>query len=332
MKTLQSNLMFNLVKGIFTITGEIEPEKTTSIHDILSTAMTLKGYVTAVNVTDNPQGFAYMSGFYPCHLIQEEIGLEVVYQLTCRDRNRLALFSDLLAAGAGGIRNVLALTGDYTSLGDMPEAKPVFDLDSVQLTRMMKRMVEEGVDPNGNLIKRPPRFHIGVAANPNSDPLEPEILKLEKKLLAGAEFIQTQVVYEIEKAKRFLAETSYLDVPILIGVCPLKSIKMAKWLDKECPGINIPRQFMERLVVAKERRGKPGVLEENIEFFGEFLRELRRTTSAAGCHIMAVGFEWIVPKIVERAGLKRVFDWRSILEGEIVASSNPQIDFKKRAE
>ena len=332
MKTIHSNLMFNLAKGVFTVTGEIEPEKTTGIHDILSTALTLKGYVTAVNVTDNPQGFAYMSGFYPCHLIQDEIGLEAVYQLTCRDRNRLALFSDLLAAGAGGIRNVLALTGDHTSLGDMPKAKPVFDLDSVQLTHMMKRMVEEGVDLNGNPIERPPRFHVGVAANPNSDPLEPEILKLEKKLHAGAEFVQTQVVYEIEQAKRFLAETSYMNVPILIGVCPLKSIKMARWLDKECPGIEIPSQFMERLVAAKKRRGKTGIFEENIEFFGKFLRDLRNTTSAAGCHIMAVGFEWIVPRIVERAGLKKSFDWRSVLEEEIVASSNPQIDFKKRAQ
>lgn len=330
MRKLYSNLMLNLSKGIFTITGEIEPEKTTSIHEILSTALTLKGYVTAVNITDNPQGFAYMSGFYPSNLIQEEIGLEAIYQLTCRDRNRLALLSDLLAAGAAGIRNVLALTGDHTSLGDMPQAKPVFDLDSVQLTRMMKRMVAEGVDLNRNKIEQPPRFHIGVAANPNSNPSEPEILKLEKKVCAGAEFVQTQVVYEIEKAKTFLEEASYLKVPILIGICPLKSIKMAEWLDKECPGIHIPPQLMERLILAKKRRGKPGILEENIEFFGEFLRDLRRTTRAAGCHIMAVGFERIVPKIVERAGLKKSFDWRSIVEGEMVDSTLPQIRIQKQ--
>ena len=297
-----SELMLNLSRKNFTITGEIEPLKTASTHEIVQTALTLKEHVTAVNVTDNPQASAYMSGLYPAHLIQRETGLETIYQVTCRDRNRLALFSDLLAASAAGIRNVLALTGDHTSLGDNPSAKPVFDLDSVQLTRMMRRMVHRDLDLNGNRIKHPPMFHVGVAANPNANPLEPEIMKLEKKVRAGAEFIQTQVLYEVDQAREFLRETAYLDTPTLIGVCPLKSVKMARWLDRECPGIHVPPELMERLVRVKERRGKEGVVEENIEFFSGFLKELRRT-GAAGCHIMAVGFEWIVPKIVERAGL-----------------------------
>jgi methylenetetrahydrofolate reductase (NADPH) len=329
MRRIYSNLMLNLSRKVFTITGEIEPLKTTNIHEVISTALTLNGFVTAVNITDNPQAFAYMNAFYPSYLIQEEVGLEAIYQLTCRDRNRLGLFSDLLAASAAGIRNVLALTGDHTSLGDNPGAKPVFDLDSVQLTHMIRHMVDEGVDLDGNKIERPPMFHVGVAANPNANPIEPEILKLEKKANAGAEFVQTQVVYDIEKTKEFLAEASYLKIPILIGICPLKSIKMAKWLDKECPGIQIPHQLMERLILAKERKGKAGVLEENIEVFGEFLRELKETTNAAGCHIMAIGFEWIVPKIVERAGLRKVFDWRSIVEGEIANSLIPLAHGKK---
>jgi len=322
MKRVYSNLMTNLLNNNFTITGEIEPLKTSDIHEILFTAVELAGYVTAVNITDNPQAFAYMGGLIPSRLIQEEVGLEVVYQLTCRDKNRLALISDLLAAGAAGIRNVLAITGDHTSLGDNPKAKPVFDLDSAQLTHMIRRMVDEGVDLDGNKIDSPPSFHVGVAANPNADPLEPELLKLERKVAAGAEFIQTQVVYEIERAKTFLDEAAYLKVPILIGICPLKSLKMAEWLDKECPGIHIPQEIMERLSQAKDKGGKEGVLEENIEIFGGLLKELKHTTNASGCHIMAVGFEWIVPRIVERAGLKRTFDWRSIISREITAISN----------
>lgn len=269
-----------------------------------------------------------MSGLFPIHMIQDKLGLEMIYQLTCRDRNRIALLSELLAAGASGVRNILALTGDHTSLGDTPEAKPVFDLDSAQFTYMIRRLVDEGTDLNGNKIENPPKFHVGVAGNPNADPLEPELLKIERKVAVGAEFIQTQVVYEMEKAKKFLDEISYLKVPTLIGICPLKSLGMAKWLDKECPGITIPTEIMERLTRAK-KKGKTGILEENLEIFGEFLRELKQNTHAAGCHIMAVGFEWIVPKIVERAGLRKSFDWRSIVEGEIANSLIPSVNGEK---
>lgn len=323
-----SNLLRKLSKRVFTITGEIEPLKTTSVNEIIKTALILNGHVTAVNITDNPQAFAYMSGLYPSYLIQREIGLEAIYQLTCRDKNRLGLFSDLLAAGAAGIKNILAITGDHTTLGDNPNAKPVFDLDSVQLTQMIRRMVDQGIDLNGNKIEKPPVLHVGVAANPNARPLEPEILKLEKKVRVGAEFVQTQVVYEIDRAKEFLKETAYLNTPTLIGICPLKSVKMAKWFDKECPGISIPTELMERLTLAKKKEGKAGVLEENIEIFGEFLKELRKTTNAAGCHIMAVGFERIIPKILERAGLKRTFDWRNLVEIELALESQINIDLR----
>jgi methylenetetrahydrofolate reductase (NADPH) len=325
---IYSSLLLNLSNKIFTVTGEIEPLKTGSINEIVQTALTLKGNVTAVNITDNPQAFAYMSGLFPSYFIQIEIGLEAIYQLTCRDRNRLGLVSDLLAASAAGIRNVLALTGDHTSLGDNPSAKPVFDLDSVQLTKMMRSMVDQGIDPNGNTIEKPPMLHVGVAANPNANPIEAEIIKLEKKVGVGAEFVQTQVVYEIERAKEFLKDTSYLNIPTLIGICPLKSVKMAKWFDKECPGISIPPELIERLSVAKEKRGKAGVIEENIEIFGEFLKELKKTTNASGSHIMAVGFEWIIPRILERAGLKGAFDWRSLVERQLTLE--PKIRIMER--
>ncbi|MHA1594009.1 MAG: methylenetetrahydrofolate reductase [Candidatus Baldrarchaeia archaeon] len=320
-----STLMRKIKNGEFVITGEIEPEKTTNIGEILEAAAKLKGYVVAVNITDNPQGFAYMSGLLPSFLIQEVVGLEVIYQVTCRDRNRLAIFSDLLAAGSVGIRNILALTGDHVVLGDVPQGKPVFDLDAAQLVWMIRRMVDEGVDPAGNPIDNPPKFHVGVAANPNANPLEPEILKLERKVSVGAEFVQTQVVYDIEVAKRFLDDVSYLKVPIIIGICPLKSVKMAKWLDEKCPGISIPKDLMEELIRAKERGGKQAIWEVNIEYFGDFIRELRRTTRAAGVHVMAVGMEELIPPIIERAGLvKEAIDWRTYIVNKISKVILPQ--------
>ncbi len=319
MERVYSFLMKCLRSGVFTITGEVEPLKTTDISELVHAVYQLRGYVAAVNITDNPQAFAYMSGLAASHIIQEQTGVEVIFQLTCRDRNRLALVSDVLGAAALGIRNVLALTGDHPTLGDNPDAKPVYDLDSVHLVRLIRKMVDEGVDLAGNKIAKPPRLHVGVAANPGADPLEPELLKLVKKVKAGAEFVQTQVVYDIEIAKNFLkeAESLGINIPILIGICPLKSYAMAKWMDKYCPGIKIPRELMEKIKRAKETGGKKAIEDVNVEVFGEFIRELKKTTHAAGCHVMAVGFEWIVPRIVEEAGIGRIYGWRERLEREV---------------
>lgn len=304
MRPAYSELVKQIREGKFVFTGELEPEKTTSTKEFIEGAKILKGHVVAVNITDNPTAFAYFSPLVASYLVQKEAGLEAVYQITCRDRNRIAIISDLLAAGALGIKNILALTGDHTQVGDNPQAKPVFDLDSAGLVYLIRKMVDEGVDLNNNKIHDPPKFNVGIAANANADPLEPEILKIERKVKLGVDFAQTQCVYDIERAKSFLEAVEYLNLPILIGIAPFKSVAMMKWMVQFVPGIYVPKEMQERIINAKKRGGKEAVYEENIEIFGEFIRELRKTTKAAGVHIMAVGFEWIVPKIIERAGIK----------------------------
>jgi len=301
-KEVYSSLMKEINEGKFVFTGELEPIKTTNLHEVLEGARILKGHVVAANITDNPTAFAYMNALIPSYMIQKEAGLEAIYQMTARDRNRIALTSDLLAAGYLGIKNVLALTGDHTTVGDNPQAKPVFDLDSASLVYLIRKMVDDGVDLNNNKIENPPKFHVGIAANPNADPLEPEILKIERKAKMGAEFVQTQCVYDIERAKRLMKAVSYLNIPVLVGIAPFKSIAMMKWMVKFVPGIYVPDEIQQRLHEAKERGGKEAIYEENIEIFSELVREIKSTTKAAGVHMMAVGFEWIVPKILDRSG------------------------------
>ncbi|MFX0168115.1 MAG: methylenetetrahydrofolate reductase, partial [Candidatus Hodarchaeota archaeon] len=207
-----SKLMEEIHAKKFVYTGELEPEKIGDMEEVIEGAKKLVGHVVAANVTDIPQSFAYMNSLAPSYMIQEKAGLEAVCQMTCRDRNRLAMFADLLAAGALGITNILALTGDHPSLGDQPEAKPVFDLDSASLTALIRKITDEGVDLNGHEIQHPPKFHVGVAINPGAVPLEPEILKLERKEAIGAEFAQTQVVFDIESAKTFMQAIKHIKV------------------------------------------------------------------------------------------------------------------------
>lgn len=305
-KPAYSELMKKINEGKFVVTGEVEPVKTTDLTEVLEAAKRLKDCCVAVNVTDNPTAFAYMNALVPSYMIQKEVGLEAVYQMVTRDRNRLALLSDLLAAGALGIKNILALTGDSVVVGDNPQAKPVHDLDSTQFIYMIRKIVDEGVDLAGKKIHNPPKFHVGAAANPNADPLEPEVYKLIRKQNAGVDFIQTQSTYDIEVIKRFMKEVESIGVkvPILIGVTPFKSIKMMEWLVKFVPGITVPSEIQERLYKAKEI-SKKKFEEENIEIFSELCKEIRKTTHAAGIHMMAIGFEWVVPPILERAGIRK---------------------------
>ena len=297
-----SELARQISEGKFVFTGELEPIKTTNLHEVLEGAKTLKGHVVAINITDNPTSFGYMNALVPSYMIQREVGVEAVYQMTTRDRNRLALLSDVLAAGALGIKNILVLTGDHTTVGDTPESKPVFDLDSATFTYMMRKVIDEGVDLKGNKIEDPPKINIGIAAAPNADPLEAELLKIERKVKLGVDFIQTQCVYSVEQAKRFADVAAYLKTPILFGVAPFKSMGMMKWMIKFVPGIKVPEDVEQRLRTAKEK-SKEAFLEENIEIFGALLRDIRKETSAAGIHMMAVGYEWVVPRIIERSGI-----------------------------
>ncbi|UCE95288.1 MAG: methylenetetrahydrofolate reductase [Candidatus Bathyarchaeota archaeon] len=302
-KEAYGELMKQINSGKFVFTGELEPVKTTNFDEVIEGARILKNHVAAINITDNPTAFGYMNALMPSYMIQEKAGVEAVYQMTTRDRNRLALISDVLAAGALGIKNILALTGDHTTVGDTPQAKPVFDLDSATFVYMLRKIIDEGLDLNNNEIENPPKFNIGIAAAPNADPLEPELLKIQRKVELGVDFIQTQCVYSVEQAKNFLKAASYLKTPILIGIAPFKSISMMKWMVKFVPGIRVPEEIQETLHKAKKTGGKQAVYEANIEIFGEMLRGVRSTTNAAGIHAMAIGFEWIIPKIIERAGL-----------------------------
>lgn len=297
-----SELVKKIREGKFVFTGELEPVKTTNLQEVIEGAKILKEHVVAINITDNPTAFGYMNALIPSYMIQKETGVEAVYQMTARDRNRLALLSDVLAAGALGIKNILVLTGDHTTVGDTPQAKPVFDLDSATFVYMLRKVIDEGVDLNGNKIEGPPKFNIGIAAAPNADPLEPEILKIERKVKLGVDFIQTQCVYSVEQAKRFLDAAAYLKTPILIGIAPFKSIAMMNWMIKFVPGIKVPEEVEQRLRKAKEK-SKEAFREENIEIFAQLIREIRKTTNAAGIHMMAIGFEWIVPEIIKRSGV-----------------------------
>lgn len=297
-----SDLMRDIKAGKFVFTGELEPEKTTDLSDMIEATKPLKGYVVACNVTDGPQACAYMNSLVASYILQKETGIEMVYQLVTRDRNAIALFADLLGAGALGIRNVLALTGDHTRCGDTPYARPVYDLDSAQLTNMIRKMVDEGVDLFGKPIHNPPKLHVGVAANPNADPLEPEILKIERKVFAGADFIQTQVVFDLDLVHRFLDEVKPFNIPVLIGIFPMKNYTIADFFDKNIPGVSVPVGLLESLKKAEGEKDKKlrkqKYDEVNLEFFAPFVKELRKTY-AAGCHIMAVGYERLIPKLID---------------------------------
>ncbi len=297
--------MREIKAGKFVFTGELEPGKTTNLHHLIEGAKIMKDAVVAANCTDNPQSMAYMSSLVASYSVQKESGLELVYQLRCSDRNRIALFSDLLGAGHLGIRNILALTGDHTAVGDMPEAKPVFDLDSGQLCYMIRKMVDEGVDLNGKEIQDPPKFHVGVAGNPNCKPLEAEVLKLGRKVEAGAEFIQTQVIYDIELAKTFIDEVSRFKCPTLIGIFPMKSYGVADYFDKYIPGVKVPKDLLNSLKAIKksdaDKKEKTKQYENvNTQFFVPFIKELMKTTKAAGVHVMAVEWEPYVVKLINQ--------------------------------
>jgi len=302
LKRTYSNFMKALNEGKFVFTGEIEPKKTTKLEGIIEAANILKNHVVACNVTDNPRARAYLSSLVASYVIQRDVGLETICHMTVRDRNRLALISDVLGASAIGIRNVLIISGDHTTGSDNPGAMPVYDIDSTQFVQMVRGMVDKGIDLNGNRIDGDVRLHVGVVGNPNADPLEVEICKVERKIRAGAEFIQTQIVFDIEKAKSFLKELNS-SVPVLIGIFPCKSYRIAEFIANKIPGISVPKEYIDELRNA-ERTGNGSVAKidsANVEYFTGFIKELKKTTKAAGIHIMTMGYESIVGKITDRA-------------------------------
>ena len=279
----------------FLITSEIGPPKGTDIKEALEDAELIKDKVDAINVTDLQSSVMRLGSLAVCRLLKER-GIEPILQITCRDRNRLALQSDLLSAYVLGIENVLLLTGDHPTLGDHPEAKPVFDLDSVQLIQVAK-MLEQGKDMKGNQLKGAPKFCIGAVVNPGADPLEPEIIKMEKKIDVGAQFFQTQAIYDIDLFKKFLDKTKHIKTKILGGIVLLKSAGMAKYMNENVSGVHVPDELIKEISeVSKEDRPK-----KSVDIAVRLIKELKLLCS--GIHIMPLGWDKLVPSILEVAGL-----------------------------
>ena len=295
-----SNLVKTMREGKFLFTGELEPKKMIDLSSILHSAEEMKktGKIVAANVTDGPQGDAYTCSMVPCYLVQEKVGLEAIWQMTVRDRNRIALFGDILGGAILGLKNILALTGDHTALGDHQNARPVFDLDSTQLIDLVSKMVDDGTDLKGNEIEGGKiEMNVGCAANPNSNPREPEILKVGRKVEVGADFIQTQTSFDIDDAKEFLKELEKFNVPVLLGLFPIKNYGIAWYFNEYIPGVSVPKDFLKALKTAKkeykdDKKKRNEVIDKiNIDFYEPFIKEIQKTTKAAGIHCMAVHYE-----------------------------------------
>jgi 5,10-methylenetetrahydrofolate reductase len=300
MKT-RSNLERVLEAGQFAVTGEIGPPPSADPEVIRKKAKILKGNVDAFNVTDGQTAVVRMSSWAAC-LIGKEEGLDPIVQMTCRDRNRIALQMDILGVASLGINNILCLTGDHQKFGNHPMAKGVFDLDSIQFLKVVKDMRDEKKFQCGDEMAVEPHLFIGAAANPFADPFEFRVIRLAKKVAAGADFIQTQIVYNVDKfaewMKRVRDRGLHEKVKILAGVAPIKSVGAARYMKTKVPGMDIPDSIIERL------RGVPKeqVSKEGIKLCVDIINQVRQIKGVAGIHLMAIEWEEIVPEIVEAAG------------------------------
>jgi methylenetetrahydrofolate reductase (NADPH) len=291
-----------LKSGKFAFTGECGPPKGANVSHLKEKLAHLRGVVDAVNVTDNQTAVVRMSSLAASAIMVGE-GMEPNFQLVCRDRNRLALMSDILGAYSLGVRNMLCLSGDHQKFGNHPEAKNVYDIDSMQLIALVKKMRDEGVFPNGEPIDESPRLFIGAACNPFADPFEYRVHRLASKIRAGADFIQTQCIYNMDKFKKFmkmavdmgLCESCY----ILAGVTPLKSVKMAQYMATQVPGMDVPEALINRLKGA----AKGAAAEEGIKIALEQIQAFKEMEGVAGVHLMAIEWEHRVPEIAGRAGV-----------------------------
>lgn len=276
------------------VTSEIGPPKGIETKQLLEDAELVRRRVDAINVTDLQSSVMRLGSLAVCSLLKNN-GFEPIYQLTCRDRNRLALQSDILSAAALGIENILILTGDHPTLGDHPEAKPVFDLDSVQLLQVVKKL-QEGLDMKGNKLSgAPPKFCLGAVVNPGADPLEPQIMKMEKKIAAGAEFFQTQAVYDMKLFENFLHKAQHLKTKIMAGIVLLKSAGMAKYMNKNVAGVLVPDNLIKEMEETKDKTA------QSVEIASRLIKELKPRCD--GIHIMPIGWDKNVPLVLDAAGL-----------------------------
>jgi 5,10-methylenetetrahydrofolate reductase len=279
----------------FVVTAEVGPPKGTDVARLVEHIELLKDKVDGLNVTDNQSSVMRISSLAICRLILDHGG-EPILQLTCRDRNRLALQSELLSAAVLGVHSVLCLTGDYITVGDHPQAKPVFDLDSVQLLQTVG-LLNGGKDLAGNELEGATDFFPGAVVTPEADPIEPQLIKFEKKIAAGAKFIQTQAIYDLDNFSRFMEAARKHDVKIMAGVVLLVSAGMAKYMNKNVPGIFVPDALVDEMAAAKKEER----LETGVRIAGRMIRELREKKLCDGVHIMAIGKEDRVPDILKAA-------------------------------
>jgi len=286
-----------LNSGKFVITSEVAPPKGTNLEQTLQHIELLKGKVDALNVTDHQSSVMRFPSLGGCLAIKERGG-EAILQMTCRDRNRLALQADLLLAYTRGIRNVLCLTGDAIPVGDHKEAKGVFDLDSVQLLRAI-RLLESGQDLGDNSLNGAVEFCAGAIVTPEARPIEPQLIKFEKKVEAGAEFFQTQAIYDLDNFTKFMQYARQFPVKVLAGIVLLSSARMAKYMTDNVPGIFVPQNLIDELASAP----KGEALAKGIEIAGRMIATLKEDSLCDGVHIMAISREEVVPDILAASGL-----------------------------
>jgi methylenetetrahydrofolate reductase (NADPH) len=286
-----------LKSGKFVITSEIGPPKGTNIEKMLHHIDLLKDKVNALNVTDHQSSVMRFPSIGGCLAIKERGG-EPILQVTCRDRNRLALQAELLFAYTRGIRNVLCLTGDAVVVGDHKAAKGVFDLDSAQLLKAIRQM-ESGKDLGGNALDGTVEFCAGAIVTPEANPIEPQLIKFEKKIEAGAEFFQTQAIYDLDKFAKFMEYARQFPVKILAGIILLVSAKMAKYMNDNVPGIFVPQNLVDELAAAP----KGEALNKGIEIAARMIATIKKESICHGVHVMAIGKEEVVPDILKAAGL-----------------------------
>jgi methylenetetrahydrofolate reductase (NADPH) len=297
-----SNLEKVLAAGHFAVTAECGPPRGADPEPMRKKSVHVKDNVDACNVTDNQTSVVRMSSIAGCLHLQAA-GVEPLMQMVTRDRNRIALQSDLLGASSLGIHNLLCLSGDHQAFGDDSQAKNVHDIDSIQLLQLAKMLRDDGKFPSGKEVKGPPKFFIGCAANPFADPYEIRVSRLALKVAAGADFIQTQCIYNLEKFERYMQDVRnrglHEQTAILAGVTPLKSAGMAKFMKKNVAGMDIPDEVIKRIAaVPKEEQAQKG-----IDMAVEAILRLRQVEGVRGVHIMAIEWERKVPEIAKKSGL-----------------------------
>lgn len=295
-----SNLEKVFEAGHFAVTSELGPPKGPSAEAITKKGEMLKQVVDAINVTDNQTAIVRMSSVAACKLLLD-IGADPVMQIVCRDRNRIAIQSDVLGAVALGVKNILCLSGDHQSMGNHPQAKNVYDLDSIQLIYTLNKMREEKKFLCGDDISGDVPLFLGAAANPYADPFEFRVVRMGKKVKAGADFIQTQPVFDVEKFKKWMQLVRDRGIHertrILAGVIPIKAAGMARYMRDSVPGVSVPNEIVTRMEGAQDAK------EEGVKICVETIEQIKEIPGIAGVHIMAVAWESIVPVIIERAKL-----------------------------